>query len=48
MRLKIGAETVPPKYLFGPCGESMTTTMATAGSRDGRNPTKDALYSLCE
>src|SRR5689334_10442879 len=45
MRLNTGAETVPPKYRFGPCGASMTTTIATAGLRDGTKPTNDALYS---
>ena len=43
-RLKIGAATAPPMYPL-PCGESMTTIIASSGLRDGTKPTNDALYS---
>ena len=46
MRLKMGADTGPPKWPLLPCGESSTTRIVTAGSFDGRNPTNDANVSF--
>jgi len=43
MRLNTGADTPPPAYPLGPCGESVTTMMANCGSRDGTKPTNEAL-----
>ena len=44
MRLKIGAAT-SAAVVAAPCGVSMTTMIVSAGLRDGKNPTNDALYS---
>ena len=47
IRLKIGAATTPPT-LPPACGASIITMIATAGSRDGRKPTNETLFSDAE
>jgi hypothetical protein len=47
MRLKTGAATAPPVSVATP-GESIRTRIVKAGSRDGTNPTNDALCSVAE